>query len=168
MEYNEYASSRDPPVIHWKISAFLFSRYFQGSAAGERSSFKQINNNSPSNRMSCFLGRVSQFWGRNKTESKPSRRRVWFGEEEQQSEREMAFDAKHKKAVASDTKLATTMAGSANFEDRCRKLFSRKNIACKTLTSSKLRLLWAKNRIEFFFLLQLLHLFRFAFEFWGW
>ena len=29
----------------------------------------------------------------------------------------MAFDAKHKKAVASDTKLATTMAGSANFED---------------------------------------------------
>ena len=30
----------------------------------------------------------------------------------------MAFDAKHKKAVASDTKLATTMAGSANFEDR--------------------------------------------------
>lgn len=33
------------------------------------------------------------------------------------------------------------VAGSANFEDRCRKLFSRKNIACKTLTSSKLRLL---------------------------
>ena len=30
----------------------------------------------------------------------------------------MAFDAKHKKAVASDTKLATTMAGSANFEDK--------------------------------------------------
>ena len=30
----------------------------------------------------------------------------------------MAFDAKHKKAVASDAKLATTMAGSANFEDR--------------------------------------------------
>ena len=29
----------------------------------------------------------------------------------------MAFDAKHKKAVASDAKLATTMAGSANFED---------------------------------------------------
>ena len=30
----------------------------------------------------------------------------------------MAFDAKHKKAVASDAKLATTMAGSANFEDK--------------------------------------------------
>ena len=30
----------------------------------------------------------------------------------------MAFDTKHKKAVASDTKLATTMAGAANFEDR--------------------------------------------------
>ena len=43
---------------------------------------------------------------------------VRFGEEEQRSEREMAFDARHKKAVASDIKLATTMAGSANFEDR--------------------------------------------------
>ena len=42
---------------------------------------------------------------------------VPFGEEEPRSEREMAFDAKHKKAVASDAKLATTMAGSANFED---------------------------------------------------
>ena len=29
----------------------------------------------------------------------------------------MAFDAKHKKAVASDTKLATTMEHPANFED---------------------------------------------------
>ena len=65
----------------------------------------------------------------------------------------------------------TMMAGSANFEDRCCRLYSRifaQNIASKTLTSSKLRRLWAKNRIGFFFLLQLLPLFRFVFEFWGW
>ena len=30
----------------------------------------------------------------------------------------MAFDAKHKKVVASDMKLATTMEHPANFEDR--------------------------------------------------
>ena len=56
---------------------------------------------------------------------KPNRspaKRVRFGEEEPRSEREMAFDAKHKKAVASDAKLATTMAVSANFEDKENKL----------------------------------------------
>ena len=51
---------------------------------------------------------------------------VRFGKEEQRSEREMAFDAKHKKAVASDAKLATTMEapprlelGSRGFAVRC-------------------------------------------------
>lgn len=33
----------------------------------------------------------------------------------------MAFDAKHKKVVASDAKLATTMAGSANFDDKIKR-----------------------------------------------
>ena len=43
-------------------------------------------------------------------------KRVRFGEEEPRSEREMAFDAKHKKAVASDAKLATAMEAPPRLE----------------------------------------------------
>ena len=63
----------------------------------------------------------------------------------------MAFDAKHKKAVASDAKLATTMAGSANFEDALYHCIERNcpNIKLQNMLFAKK---WTPNSICLLFL----------------